>query len=305
MSPFLPLAPARTMPLPFGMTGGATLDFALSSVESEPRPRKPQPKPAQGANLAPVASEIPAVLSPTSLNCFLECSAKWWYRKVLQLPETRGAALGLGTAVHQALGENFRQKIETKEDLPTEGVTALFVDAMAAQLDEIVLQPDESADELKQLGENLVRVYMDQAAPSIEPAAVEMPVEGLIGDVPVHGFIDIMTAVGDIIDIKTASKKPAALSADHRLQLTTYAMLAADASGKVRRDALAKTKTVSLTSMSLEISDADRKLTTRLYSIARDQMRAGMVMPNRGSFLCARKYCSYWQRCEDEFGGKV
>jgi CRISPR/Cas system-associated exonuclease Cas4 (RecB family) len=289
------------MPLPFGRTGGDTLDFILYPQVFE------QPKPATRFTPKPTRtpSEIPAILSPTSLNTFMDCSAKWYYRKVLQLPETRGAALGLGTAVHEALGENFRQKIETKEDLPTEGVTALFVDAMTRQLDQITLEKDESADELKQLGETLVRVYMDQAAPRIEPAAVEMPVEGFIGDVPVHGFIDILTTDGDIIDIKTASKKPAGISADHRLQLSTYAMLAPQASGKVRRDALAKTKTVTLTQASMEVTPADRKLTTRLYSIARDHMRAGLIIPNRGSFLCSRKYCSFCDVCSADFGGAV
>lgn len=284
---FATLALPQTLPLPFGAGGNSTYEFMLTPAQK------------------PAALDIPAILSPTSLTTFMDCSAKWFYRKVLNLPETRGSALGLGSAVHEALAENFRQKIETKEDLPTEGVTALFVDAFSRQLDSIVLQADESADELKQMGETLVRVYMDQAAPSIEPAAVEQAVEGLIGDVPVHGYIDILTTDGTVIDIKTASKKPSGITSDHRLQLTTYAMLEPAASGKCRRDAIAKTKTVTLTQATMEVSDADRKLTTRLYSIARDQMRTGLVAPNRGSFLCSRKYCGYCDRCADEFGGEI
>jgi putative RecB family exonuclease len=275
---------------------GSTWDYLFTPPRKVSNFSRPTP---------PARLEIPSVQSPTSVSTFLDCSAKWYYRKVLHLPETRGSALGLGTAVHCALAENFRQKLETREDLPAEGVTAIYRSAMQEQLDTITLQEDEDAREITQKGEDLVRLYMDQAAPRIEPAAVERAVEGMIGDVPVCGVIDVLTADGTVIDIKTASKKPSGMAADHRLQLTTYAMLEPAASGRCRRDALAKTKTISLTPLSMEVTPADRKLTTRLYSIAVDQMKTGIVAPNRSSFLCSRKYCGFADRCVEEFGGEV
>ena len=36
-----------------------------------------------------------------------------------------------------------------------------------------------------------------------------------------------------------------------------------------------------------------------------DTIRAGVFNPNRSSYLCSRKYCSYWRACQREFGGKV
>lgn len=254
----------------------------------------------------PPSSEVPTRLSPSSVNTFLhDCSLKWYYRKVLKLPETRGAALGLGTAVHTALIENFRQKIETREDLDVSGTQALFVYALIEQLDEIKLQKDESADDLKEAGEVMVRVYMEQAAPAIEPAAIEEHVEGFIGDVAVHGYIDILDVDGRVIDIKTAKKKPAGMMPSYRLQVGTYAMLEPRSNGTAQLSTLTKTKTVALHQETIAITPADRKLTTKLYSIARDQMVMGIVAPNRTSFLCSRKYCSHWQRCEAEYGGQV
>ena len=29
------------------------------------------------------------------------------------------------------------------------------------------------------------------------------------------------------------------------------------------------------------------------------------TLPNRNSLLCSRTYCSYWERCCDEYGGEV
>lgn len=271
---------------------------AAAPAETVPPPveKFPDPKPLDPA----------AILSPSSVNTFAhDCQVKWFYRRVLGLPEKRGAALGLGTAVHAAIAANFKQKIETREDLPVEGATALFRDAWAEQLDEITLEKSDDPKDLAECGEVMTRVYMSQCAPRIQPAEVERPVRGLIGDVPVQGFIDVLDVNGDVIDTKTASKKPTGINAGYRVQVTTYAMLDAKASGRARLDTLTKTKTVGLHQQTIDVTDSDRKQATRLYSIAQEQMRAGVFLPNRSSYLCSRKYCAYWERCTDEYGGQV
>jgi len=68
-------------------------------------------------------------LSPSQVSTFLDCQAKWYFQKVIGLPEIVISNLSLGSAVHAALAENFRQKIETKEDLAVAGVQALFTEA--------------------------------------------------------------------------------------------------------------------------------------------------------------------------------
>jgi CRISPR/Cas system-associated exonuclease Cas4 (RecB family) len=207
--------------------------------------------------------------------------------------------------VHEALAENFKQKIQTRRDLPVEGVRIAFRDSFERQLDEVALDADDDIADAKNCGETMVRVYMDQAAPAIDPAAVELPVSGEIGGVPVSGFVDLMDTAGNIIDLKTSSKKPSGVSAAHRLQITTYSMLAPKASGKARVDTLTKTKTVNLHSNTVEISPEDRRHTARLYSITLEQMRSGLVKPNRGSFFCSRRACSYADQCQADYGGVV
>jgi hypothetical protein len=250
-------------------------------------------------------TEVSEVLSPSSVNLFGDCETKWLYRKVLQLHEDRSAALGLGGAVHIAVGANFRQKIETGEDMPFESVRTIFRDEMERELDAIVLQKGESAEDLRDAGEAMVRVYMTEAAPSIMPAAIEVPVRGMIGQVEVRGFIDLLDVNGDIIDFKTAKKKPGCFPANHLNQVTTYAMLEPRASGVARLDTLTKTKRVDLDSRTVTISAADRKHTEKLYAITLDQMKTGLVKPNRSSFLCSRKYCGFANQCEADYGGKV
>jgi len=261
---------------------------------------------ASTANTAiEVCTEFPSVLSPSSLNLYLDCQAKWFYRKVLGIPEKRTLALGLGTAVHEALGANFKQKIETHEDLPVEGVRTVFRDSFERQLDEVALDADDDIADAKNCGEVMLSVYMREAAPAIEPAAVERPVCGEIGGVPVSGFIDLLDVDGNIVDLKTAKKKPSGFPVAHRRQVATYAMLEPKASGRARLDTLTKTKTVALQSQTIDIGVEDRRHVERLYSITLEQMRSGLVVPNRSSFLCSRKHCGYWQQCIADYGGVV
>ncbi len=77
-----------------------------------------------------VAKTDPApVLSPSQVRCFLDCPARWWFKYGLQLPERKNSSLALGLAAHQALEVNFREKVETQEDLETVGVEMVFREA--------------------------------------------------------------------------------------------------------------------------------------------------------------------------------
>lgn len=257
------------------------------------------------ANPAPGGSEIPELLSPSSVNCFLECQAKWFYSRVLRLPEIRGSALGLGTAVHTAVISSLVQKIETREDLPTEGTQAVFVGALTEEMDYMKLQPEENWDDLKAQGEALVRVFQDRIAPSIDPQACELHVEGIISDVPVHGYIDVLDSSGRVIDIKTSRRKLSGITPAHLLQSSTYAMLEPKASGDVQIVTLTKGRTADVHTASLTLKPAHKRLTERLYSITRDQMDAGLYVPSRGSFLCSKRHCGFHARCLEDFGGEV
>jgi hypothetical protein len=50
--------------------------------------------------------------------------------------------------------------------------------------------------ELLELGETMVAKYINEAAPSIQPAAVESRVSGLIGGVKVSGYVDLLDPEG-------------------------------------------------------------------------------------------------------------
>lgn len=249
--------------------------------------------------------ELGQVLSPTQARTYLDCSAKWWFRYGMRFPEPKTSSLALGISVHQALEANFREKLETGEDLPTMGIVMLFRDAWLEQITETQFQEDESPGELCRKGEEMVRKYMDEVAGGIQPAAVEQDVSGEIGGVRVRGRVDLVDTEGRIIDVKTAARKPSGISPSYAFQLATYRQITPNVSGEVRLDTLVKTKTVQLVQDSYAVSEEDLRLTHNLYPAVQEGIRSGLYVPNRQSFLCSRRNCVFSKRCEAEFGGSV
>jgi hypothetical protein len=250
-------------------------------------------------------TEVASVLSPSQVRCFFDCPARWWFKYGLHLPERKNSSLALGLAVHQALEVNFREKIETQEDLETTGLLCVFREAWMEQVPETAFTADESQGDLRRLGERLIARYMDEVAPTVEPAAVELDVRGEIGGVAVRGRVDVLDVDGQLIDFKTASRRPSSVSPDYAFQLATYRQITPGASGAVRIDSLVKTQTVQVIQQGYTVGESDIRATQVLYPMAQQAMGSGIYCPNRQSMLCSHRHCSFAKECEEEFGGRV
>src|SRR5258708_25986052 len=191
--------------------------------------------------------------------------------------------MGLGKASPAALAHNLEQKLDTGEDLPVPGVLALFREAWIAERDATEFRDDEDPAELAACGEALVRKYIEEVAPTIDPAAVEIRIEGEIGGVRIRGWIDLLDVDGRIVEFKTAARKPSGIDPVHRFQVATYAKLTPGASGAVRLDTLVKTKTPALVTQIFTVGEQDLLAIEKLYPLTQQAMRGGLYMPNRMS----------------------
>ena len=288
----------QDLPLLAPLAGGPSAELIVAPEVAITR------SPATNGSLAAKTDPAP-VLSPSQVRCFFDCPARWWFKYGLQLPERKNSSLALGLAVHQALEVNFREKIETREDLETTGVLIVFREAWMEQVPETVFTADESQGDLRRMGERLVAKYMDEVAPTVEPAAVELDVQGQIGGVAVRGRVDVLDVEGRLIDFKTASRRPSSVSPDYAFQLATYRQVTPGASGEVRIDSMVKTQTVQIVQQAYTVGEADIRATQVLYPMAQKAMGSGMYCPNRQSLLCSQKHCSFAKQCEGEFGGRV
>ena len=110
-------------------------------------------------------TELAKVLSPSQVRSFMECQSRWWFKYGERYPDPPTGSLSLGRAVHSSLGQNFAQKVETYEDLPTTGVLALFREAWALECEQTEFRDDEDPKELAAIGEGLILKYMGEVAP--------------------------------------------------------------------------------------------------------------------------------------------
>jgi CRISPR/Cas system-associated exonuclease Cas4 (RecB family) len=267
---------------------------------------------AEGTPLVPSNSAAsktlassPEVLSPSQVRCFMDCQIRWWFKYGLRVPDVPTGNMTLGRAVHSALGENFAQKVDTREDLPTPGVVALFREVWANEIEQTEFRDDENPQELAATGEALVAKYMDYLAPTIDPAVVELKVDGEIRGVKVRGWIDLLDVEGRVIDIKTAKARSSSIEPMHKFQVATYSQLIPGASGEGRIDTLVKTKTPQVISQNFRITVDEMRAVQTLYPATQEAMRQQRYMPNRLSMMCSRRNCSYWRHCEREWGGEV
>lgn len=235
-------------------------------------------------------SGVPAVpgdvLSPSQVSSIMDCAYRWHAKRVLNIPEQPSANQILGRAVHAALAANFEQKCDTKVDLPVAGVLAVYREAWAALSEGTEFRDDEDPNDLGKTGEALVAKYMEEAAPKIEPAAVEMRVEGVIAGVKVCGYIDLLDVDGCVIEIKTAKARPSSIDPMHRFQVATYRQLTPLARGTGRIDTLVKTKSPQLIRQAFLISDQELRAIQTIYPEAQNLMRGVVHLPNRNSMLC-------------------
>lgn len=272
----------------------------MDLIQIEGTPTLPSPSPVPAA-VAPPSD----VLSPSQVRCFMDCQIRWWFKYGLKVPDAPTGHMALGRAVHSALCENFAQKVDTREDLPTPGVITLFREAWINELEQTEFRDEENPQELAAIAEALVTKYMDCLSPTIDPAVVELKVYGEIGGVKVRGWIDLMDVEGRVIDIKTAKARPSSVDPMHKFQVATYSHLIAGASGEGRIDTLVKTKAPQVISQNFQITSEEMRAAETLYPAAQEAMRQQRYMPNRLSMMCSRRNCSYWRHCERDWGGEV
>jgi CRISPR/Cas system-associated exonuclease Cas4 (RecB family) len=255
-------------------------------------------------------------LSPSQVNAFLECPAAWYFGNVLRLPEPTTEGLAIGRAVHTAAALLLTARRDGRQ-LAGEEIDDAINIACNLHIPTIAMaDPQTEEEDAEQIADRhgaedqaraLSLLWWTAAAPSIQPAEIEMSITGQIAGIPINAVIDIVDESRMIVDIKTASKRPNGISPAHRLQVTTYAMLYApcDESHAVRLDVLTKTKTPAYVKLQTGLAEADYAYAESIYPLVAEAMDEGLYLPHRGGNLCSRRHCAYWQACEAEYGGTV
>lgn len=253
-------------------------------------------------------------ISHTQINMLLKCGIQYEFRYINGVVAPPSASLVRGKCGHTTLEKNFRQKIETKQDLPVEEMKDTFSDEWEKSKYGIVwkkkeignLSPSKAGGLFKDTGIALVSKFHENLSPLIRPVAVEAPFEvNFEGDYPkLIGYIDREDEGDEIGEVKFTGKSPSADDAQTDIQLTIYDLGYRVRHGhppnKLKKQFAVSTKEPK--TVSLEVGHRDdatiNRLMWRIQSVM-EALKKGVLTPApAGSWWCSENWCGYWDNCK-------
>lgn len=175
------------------------------------------------------------VFSTSSIATYLRCGKQWEYAYVYAIKSPPTLRLVVGSAAHEAVEINYRQKIDTGSDLPESDVKDAFSDAFDRLVVDVVQEEDddEKPGESKDSGVALVGQYQTRVSPKIHPTLVEEQIQFRVNDVPFSGYIDLVDQHQQVRDLKTTKKKPS--RNDYLISMIGYAIGFRQLTGETER----------------------------------------------------------------------
>lgn len=255
-------------------------------------------------------------LSASSVNDYLDCGLLYRFSRIDKLqPEFRSDAMELGSAVHMALAEFYKNKMVGKKMLLKEIQESFegFWRELAEDNSDIQYAEGKDFDTLLREGKELLAVWYAKAPENdFKVIGVEEPfivhIEGLA--VPLIGYIDLLEEdeSGTIIitDTKTSGRSYSLDEVDKNTQLTLY-QIAVKANGfrgreiLLKFDALIKTKQPKFEQFYTSRSEIDEKRLIKKIRGVWEGIRKEVFIPNDTNWKC--KNCGFKKPCDEYLEG--
>jgi len=255
-------------------------------------------------------------VSPSRLNLWLRCPLAWKLRYLDGVRTPTTPALFLGQRCHAGLEAYYRHRmlgVTLSADDVVSRMEAGWTDAVA----EAAIEFDSAAGEaaLKTQAGDLVRAYLQQLpADEPRPLAVEATMEAPLVDpasgedlgIPLLGIADLVLPGEEgptIVDFKTSSRSAPPFEVTHEVQLTSYAWLYRQLTGRQEASleirSLIKTKTPKIEAHCYP-ARTDKHF-RRLFAIVREYLdaldaRRFNYRPGWGCSMCdyREQECRAW-----------
>ena len=240
-------------------------------------------------------------ISISQIKLFLKCPLAYKYRYIDGLKIAPTGSLLLGSSVHFSLEGNYKQKIESKQDFPTEKLLDLFSDRWDKEVQETIFDEDEKAGAVKEEGIKMVEVYHAQISPTITPKYVEKGFELSFNNVPytLKGVIDLVDHQNVIIDHKTSKRSKSENDVTSDIQLTCYALAFRSIFGveekEMRFDVIVRNKTPKIQQLQTTRTQADIDRFLKVVGYVSRAIEQGIFYPNP-NFMCGM--CGYKDLCK-------
>lgn len=258
--------------------------------------------------------------STSQINMFSRCAEQYRRRYIEGERIPPGIEMIRGRAVHEGARVNFRQKLESRVDLPKDEIVGVAVSAFEAESQgDLFLSEEDAGRGIKAvIGEALdetvryAKAHAELQAPEYQPALVEESID-IASGVPgknLRGVLDLATEKDQLVDIKSKGKTPPQAEADRSLQLTVYDRLFVARMkrkpAKILQDVLVNLKG-GVKRVVFETSRGERDfaaLAARIETMDAS-INAGHFPPtNPDNWACSKNWCGYYRTCRYVNGGR-
>jgi len=233
----------------------------------------------------------------TSMSTYIRCGLQYEFRYGQGIKTPPAVAVIEGSAGHKGQELNYKQKIESRIDLPIgdvlDAVSTTFDDRAGEVEDWEDQKPGDAKDEII----NVMRVVHKEHFPIIQPVEVEEERFFDVGSQPFKVYRDLKDENGWVRDTKFTKRAKSQGDADNDLQLTVGSYL--DKTEKVCFDCMVKSKKPRVAVIpSHRGPEHWAKLESRVPKIL-DAISKGIFLPaDPTSWACSKKFCGYWNICE-------
>lgn len=250
-------------------------------------------------------------ISQSRIAMYLKCPRQYYYRYCEELICPPRAALTLGSSFHRAIAANYGQKVASHQDLAVTDVLDVFSTEFDHRRHETIWYPEEDPGKIKDSGIAITDHYQVEAAPGIQPVAVERSFEAEMSwvadkepkSVKLKGIVDLQDENDTVVESKTTSKKPYRIKQAHIIQATCYVAGAMQEYGQARVDYVVNKKVPEIVSYPIQVDQSKVIFFTNLVASVVESIEYELWIPNRDHFLCSERWCGYWDLCHKRLGG--
>lgn len=245
-------------------------------------------------------------ISHSQLDLWQGCPKQWEYIYVYNMQRGSSAALILGDCYHGTLEQNFKAKLTLGHDLDLD----ILLDYFSTRWNKAVFGAwdldfgKSTRGEQKDLGIALVTKYMEEVAPSIIPAQVELTLNSVVNGVNFTLRCDLITDNNIVIDHKTSAKHytQGQVDADSQASATAFALRRPIV---FQNHVAVKTKTPDIQIMRTYRTSADINWWYRKASAIVAHMQSGYAPPNEDYMYCSPRNCKFYDICKKDLARSI
>lgn len=238
----------------------------------------------------------------SAINMFLKCPRQYMFRYMMGLRVAPKSALTMGCAFDVSTGHNFKQKIESKVDLPVQDA----LDAFSTEFDKRSPETDWDGDDpgaLKDKGVQMAQVFHEKAAPKIQPISVQeqFRLETDAG-YALGGTFDVVQVGHVLRDQKTSKAEYPADAVNTEIQPAVYSFAYEAKTGvkpQFAYDVVTKHKEPRYQEVKGEVTQAQTEQLFEAVTIMHRQIQRGEFQyAAPGAWWCSKDWCGYWSSCK-------